>query len=235
MGKKQNIVIGCCFFAVALLLAVYGAGFSWRAVIVTGGAFFLAGVGHEFWKSAHAPQPFARFQFRIGMNIGEALHDAGLYNDALSEAAGLISKDMPGRGWIVFTWLEPELFYVNTTNHYSSTLEINIDLPAYGDRVSKRTFELSDQIEMRTTTEGYELALLTREQLYSLHGSTRGKGLVMFMLPYKFFWALQRGYESHDKAREILTAAGFTYQSDAEVMSAWDYRNKYGSLRWWDV
>lgn len=88
---------------------------------------------------------------------------------------------------------------------------------------------------MRTTTEGYELALLTREQLYSLHGSTRGKGLVMFMLPYKFFWALQRGYEGHDKAREILTAAGLTYHSDAEVMSAWDYRNKYGSFRWWDV
>jgi hypothetical protein len=57
----------------------------------------------------------------------------------------------------------------------------------------------------------------------------------MFMLPYKSFWALQRGYECHAKAREILTAAGLAYHSDAEVMSAWDYRNKYGSFRWWDV
>lgn len=144
MSKKQNIVISCCFFAVALLLAVYGAGFSWRIVILVGAALFLFGVGNEFWKSARAERPFARFQFRIGLNMSEALHDAELYKDELSEAVGTVSKDMAGRSWIVFTWLEPELFYVNTTNQYSSTLEINIDLPAYGDRVSKRTFELSD-------------------------------------------------------------------------------------------
>jgi hypothetical protein len=91
-------------------------------------------------------------------------------------------------------------------------------------------------IEMRSTGEGYELGLLTREQRYCWPDTTRDKGLVLFRLPYKFFRALQGDpYERHTKAKEILSAAGLTYHSDAEVSSAWDYQNQYGSLRWWDV
>jgi hypothetical protein len=143
---------------------------------------------------------------------------------------------MTGRGWIIFTWLEPELFYINTTNHYSSSLEINIDLPAYGARESKPGMELADMIEMRRTGEGYELVLLTREQRYCWPHTTRDKGLVLFKLPYKFFWALQGDpFESHRKAKEILAVAGLTYHSYAEVSNAWDYQNQYGSFRWWGV
>jgi len=94
---------------------------------------------------------------------------------------------MTGRGWVTFTWLEPELFYINTTNYYTSSLEINIDLPAYGARESKHGTELTDMIEMRSTGEGYELGLLTREQRYCWPDTTRDKGLVLFRLPYKFF------------------------------------------------
>jgi hypothetical protein len=235
MNKKRNIVLACCFFAAALLLIVYGADLSGRTVFVAVTALIVWLIGDYFWKSAFAVRPFTRFQFRIGLNIGQVLHDAGLYDEEISEAVGLIQSGMAGHSWIVFTWLEPELFYINTTNLYSSTLEINIDLPAYGARVNKRTFELSDLIEMRTTTEGYELALLTREQLYSTPGSTRGKGLVLFNLPYKFFWALQGDYESHKKAAELLAVTGLIYHSDTEVGSAWDYQNQYGSFRWWDV
>jgi len=237
MTKKQNIVTGCCLFAVSLLLAVYGAGFSWRTVIVAGAALFLWSIGEDVWKAAFTARPFTRLQFRIGIsNIGLALQEAGLYGDELSEAAGLISNGMTGRGWIIFTWLEPELFYVNTTNHYSSKLEISIDLPVYGEREAKHTFELPDMIEMRRTGEGYELVLLTREDRYCWPNTTRDKGLVLFKLPYEFFWTLQGDpFESHKKAMKILAIAGFTYHSDAEVSSAWDYRSKYGSFRWWDV
>jgi hypothetical protein len=235
MDKKQNIIVCCCLVAAAMLLAVYGAGFSWRNVIIAGIALWLWSAGEEFWKEAFAPRPFTRLQFRIRLNVGEALQDAGLYGEDLSEAVGLISTGMEGRGWIVFTWLERELFYVNTTNHYSSTLEISIDLPAYGAREKKRTFELSDMIEMRMTDQGYEVVLLTREQLYSA-GPARKIGLVLFTLPYKVFWALQGDpFEAHKKASELLATAGFTYFSDAEVMSAWEFRNKYGTFRWWDV
>ena len=89
---------------------------------------------------------------------------------------------------------------------------------------------------MRGTLEGYELVLLTREERYSWPETTREKGLVLFKLPYKFFWALQGDrWEGHKKATEILADAGLTYHSDAEVSSAWDYRNQYGSFRWWEV
>jgi hypothetical protein len=237
MNKKRNIAIGCCCFVVALLLAVYGADFSWRNVIVVGIALFLWSVGEDVWKAAFTPRPFTRLQFRIGIShIGLALQEAGLYGDELSEAVGVIVKGMTGRGWIIFTWLEPELFYVNTTNQYSSKLEIDIDLPMYGAREPKHSGELSDMIEMRSTVEGYELVLLTREERYSWPDMTRGKGLVLFKLPYKFLYSLQGDpLESHKKVSEVLATSGFTYHSDAEVWNAWDYRNKYGSLKWWDV
>jgi hypothetical protein len=99
----------------------------------------------------------------------------------------------------------------------------------------KGTFELADRIEMRMTSEGYEVVLLTREQLYANY-STRGVGLVLFKLPYKALWALQGGiFHAHKKATEALEAADFTYHSDAEVSSAWDFQNKDGSFRWWGV
>lgn len=233
MNKKLNIVVACCFFAVALVLVVYGAGFSWRSVIVAFAAISLWGVGNSFWKAAFAPRAFIRFQFRIGLNISQALHDAGLYGDELSEASAQISEGIAGHGWIVFTWLEPELFYINTTNLYSSRLDISIGLPSYGARVIEGTFT-SDQIEMRTTMEGYELVLQTREQLFSSE-PRRSIGLVLFKLPYKAFWAMQRGYEAHWETRKLLEAAGLTYSSDPEFSNHWEYRNQYGSFRWWDV
>ncbi len=139
------------------------------------------------FKAAYTKPPFHRYQFRLGIgHIGLALRDADLYGEELSEAASLICSGMTGRGWVTFTWLEPELFYINTTNYYTSSLEINIDLPAYGARESKHGTELTDMIEMRSTGEGYELGLLTREQRYCWPDTTRDKGLVLFRLPYKF-------------------------------------------------
>ncbi len=163
---------------------------------------------------------------------------AGLYDDELAAATEAIAKGMTGNGWITFTWLESELFYVNTTNQFGAQLEFSIDLPAYGSRQPQRALELSDLLEMRMTSEGYyELVLLTREQRYSSH-SMRGIGLVLFRLPYKFFWALQGDpydFGRHDKVKAILAEEGLTYWADAEVSSAWDYKNEYGTFRWWDV
>ena len=41
--------------------------------------------------------------------------------------------------------------------------------------------------------------------------------------------------EVHKNVTELLATTGLIYHSDAEVSSAWDYRNQYGSFRWWDV
>jgi xanthine/uracil permease len=51
MSKTQNIVISCCFFAVALLLAIYGAGFSWRTAILAGAALFLLASATNFGRA----------------------------------------------------------------------------------------------------------------------------------------------------------------------------------------
>jgi hypothetical protein len=42
------------------------------------------------------------------------------------------------------------------------------------------------------------------------------EGPVLFKLPYEIFWSLQGDpWDSHKKAREILTSAGFT---DFEIL-----------------
>jgi hypothetical protein len=193
------------------------------------------------FEAAFAKPAFRRYQFSIGINFATALKSAGLYSEELDEASKAIGNEMPGKGWIVFTWLEPELWYVNTSNLFSSPLELHIDLPAFGTRQPQRPPELSDSVEMRLAEGGgYELVLLTREQRYCWPESTRDKGVVLFKLPYKFFWALQGNpfegsYERHKNVETILTAAGFTLFSDNEIPDIWDYRNDYGSFRWWGV
>jgi hypothetical protein len=234
MNKKSKILIACSFlaFAFALVVAVYG--FSWRNVLVAGVVLTLWNTGEKLWGLAFRPPPFRRWQFRIALSdLASALKDAGLYDDDELEAAASLSyKEMLGRGFIIFTWMEPELFFINTTNLYSSHLEISIDLPGYRERAPTREFQLADMIELRLASSSYELVLLTREQRYS-----NSKGLVLFNLPYTFFRSLRFDdpYESHDKLTEILAGEGLTYHSIPEVRSGWDYRNKYGSFRWWDV
>jgi hypothetical protein len=237
MTKKRDTLISCCLFAVALLLAVYGGGFSWRNVIVASVALMLLTAGGNLWNAAFAPQPFTRYQFRIQIShLGLALKDAGLYDGEIPEAVEHIYKGMSGHGSVIFTWLESELFFVNTTNHYSSRLEITMDLPAYRAREAAHRSQLADMIEMRRTNEGYELVLLTREQRYSDFGNTRDKGLVLFKLPYKLFGALQGDqFQSDIKATEILETTGLVYHLLEGVSDGWDYRNKYGTFRWWEV
>lgn len=237
MTKKQRLTISGCLYLAAILIAVYGAGFSWRLTLIGGLAILVWQLADEQFKAAYTPAPFRRLQFRLAIDqIGLALAAAGLYRDELAEATQSITAAMTGNGWIIFTWLEYGLFYVNTTNHFCSMLQASIDLPPFGERMSKPNFKLPDRIEMRSTPAGYELVLLTREDRYVRTG-THGKGVVLFQLPYKFFEALQDGdpYESFHRAKKLLGSVGFTYHSDAVYSEIWHYQNTYGSLRWWDV
>ena len=189
------------------------------------------------FKAAFTGRPFIKYQFQIALsNLAAALQAAGLYEDE-PEAIAAIYESMTGKGYITFTWLEPELFYVHTTDQFKTGLEFSIDLPPFGTRKPER-YELSDMLEMRMTGEGYELVLLTREQRYCWPETTRGKGVVLFRLPYTFFGSLRGdpyAVETSKKTAAILSGAGLTYWSDAEVSNAWDYKNEYGTFRWWDV
>jgi len=183
---------------------------------------------------APAAKPFKRFQFRLGLDhFSHVLEAAGLYPGELTEVSSSICGGMDGKGWVVFTWLEPQLFFVNTTNLFTSKLEVEIDLPAMGSRMPRRKSQLSDVIEMRRTSDGYELVFLTREQRYE---TSKASPLVLFTLPYKFFWALQsEHFAAYKEVEEILRGVGFRYQSDLDVSEAWSYRNEFGSFHWWNV
>ena len=65
MEKKRQIAIALGAFGGALLIAVYGAGFSWQQVLIGAIALFLWMVGEEFWNRAFARQPSNRIQFKI--------------------------------------------------------------------------------------------------------------------------------------------------------------------------
>jgi hypothetical protein len=239
MPKMKRLFWSGFLFVVAALVAVYGADFTWRQVLVGGIAMMVFHYADEQFGVAFTNnRPFTRYQFAISVtNLGGALQAAGLYKDELPAMSSLY-ESMSGKGGMVFTWLESELFFINTTNQFESHLEFFIDVPAQGSRKSERGFELSDTLEMRMSTDAYELVLLTREDRYSWPDTTRGKGLVLFRLPYKFFWEMQGDpYEAgkHDKVKAILAGAGLTYWADSEVSSAWNYKNEYGTFRWWDV
>ena len=93
-------------------------------------------------------------------------------------------------------------------------------------------------LEMRMTSEAYELVLLTREERYCWPETTRDKGVVLLRLPYKFFGAMRGdpyAIGRHEKQSAILAESGLTYWADAEVSTAWEYRNEYVRIRWWDV
>ncbi len=118
-------------------------------------ALMLLTAGGNLWNAAFAPQPFTRYQFRIQIShLGLALQDAGLYDGEIPEVVEHIYKGMTGYGLVVLTWLESKLFFVNTTNHYSSRLEITADLLAYRAREAAYRSQLADMIEMRMTCDG---------------------------------------------------------------------------------
>jgi hypothetical protein len=242
MEKKRKFAIALGAFGGALLIAVYGAGFSWRQVLIGAIALFLWEVGKEIWTRIFARQPFRRFQFRIDLpDLGRVVVEAGIYTLEELEGGALDTfyQELSGKGRIIFTWLEPELFYINATSAFSSTLEFSISLPAVGKRAEPLRTRLADVVEIRSGDSCYEVVLLTSEQQYCWPESTRNKGLVLFRLPYKFMWALQavgEPWESNQKAHAILAAEpDLKYREIAEVRNGWDYVGTYAVLKWWHL
>lgn len=225
----------------ALLIAKYAAGFTWRQVLI--GVIALAAwhSGAELLRHSEKTRKFQRVQFRIGLtHFGQALVDAGIYsedevkqnNDTLSESLGAYSS-----GYISFTWLEPNLFFMNTASHFAEFAEITIYLKPFGDRTLKIGKSLPDCLELRGKDE-YELVLSKVEDRGPM--GEEGRTLVLMKLPCEFLQSLQtqpkrhERYTAHfDRQRGILERAGLTYWSDEEVSDAWDFRGEYADLHWW--
>jgi hypothetical protein len=68
------------------------------------------------------------------------------------------SLGIENHGHITFTWLEPELFFLNDTRFFSRIPELTIELNPQGARTSEIRGGLWDCIELRPRERGYELA-----------------------------------------------------------------------------
>lgn len=188
---------------------------------------------------------FNRIQFRVSLVcIREALVTGGIctpedlgeclgYSDdrALFESLGIKNQ-----GRITFTWLEPELFFLNDVPAFSKIAEVSITLRPLASRVSQIRGELWDCIELRPRETGYELALIKAENREGW-ARTEAPSLKLMELPYSFFHSLQNvpksGILRHfDKQKQILESTGLKYWQDSEVSSAWDFRGKYASIHW---
>jgi hypothetical protein len=159
--EKRRVATAVGAWSVAVLLAVFGAGFNLRQIIVAGIAVSVWVFGTHAWKEAFSRGPFHRFQFRIDLHhLGQAFLDAGIYTPAGLPSMDDIRDSMTGKGRIVFTWLESGLVYLNTQNGFDSELEFNVYLRTFrnGEEVSNRR---GDELEMRKTATGYELVLIS--------------------------------------------------------------------------
>jgi hypothetical protein len=235
---------GLCILA--LVVARYGAGFTWRQVLVGYLVYGIWDAGSELLQRAKQKAKFQRVQFRIGLtHLGQALVDAGIYSeeevkqdkDALWESLGAYSS-----GYITFTWLQQDLFFMNTASCFAELAELTISLKPFGRRaleVGKPSHRLPDCIELRGKGDAYELVLIKSENR-SGWIDPEGPTVTLMKLPYEFLRNLQepgKGYKwvwgALKRQREILENTGLEYWQDAEVPSAWDYKGKYANLHWW--
>ncbi len=143
-----------------MLLAVYGAGFSWRQLLVGAVAGTILYFAMQAFRDAFPKREFSRIQFKIDLTwIGQALLDANICGEEdLAESAGAVFESLPG-GRITFTWLGPGLYYMNVVNVFTARPELLIRLKAYGDRAKALEHSLTDSIEFRITMEAIELVL----------------------------------------------------------------------------
>jgi len=197
--------------------------------------------GSQLLQLANRKPKFLRIQFRIGLtHIEQAFVDAGIYSeDEVKQNQSALWESLGSSGYITFTWLQQDLFFMNRDSFFSEFAELTINLKPFGDRAQKiRNLQL-DCLELRGKGDAYELVLIKSENR-SGWINPEGPNLTLVKLPYEFFRVLQepgKGYKwvsgALKRQREILEQAGLEYWQDGEVPSAWDYRGKYVDLHWW--
>jgi hypothetical protein len=238
------MLYGNGLYVLAIVVAKYAAGFTWRQVLVGWLVISICNAGSELLHVAEQKPKFQRIQFRIGLtDLGRALIDAGIYsedevkqnNSALLESLGPYSS-----GYITFTWLQQDLFFMNTASVFSEFAELTINLKPFGDRALEfgdPMRHLPDCIELRGRGDAYEL-VLTKSENRRGWDSPEKPALALIRLPHEFLHLLQQDPERykgdyHKRQDEILERAGLKHWQDNEVSDFWDYRGKYAELHWW--
>lgn len=231
---------GLCILALGV--AKYGAGFTWRQVLV---GLLVVGIwnsGLGLLNHDEKKRRFQRVQFRIGLtHFGQALIDAGIYSEEEIKQVSSALWDSLGKyssGYITFTWLQQDLFFMNTSSIFSSVAELSIGLIPFGSR--KTSWGSPDSIELRDRGDAYELVLIKSEnRSHWIH--CEGPSVRLMELPHAFFrslqepptWNILKTMENEKRQNEILESAGLTRWQDSEVSSNWAYKGQYAELHWW--
>lgn len=230
----------------ALFVAKYGAGFTWRQILIGLVAFAVWHSGADILRRSALGRKFQRVQFRISLtNFRQALVDAGICsedevrqnNGALWESLGAYSS-----GDVRFTWLEQNLFFLNQSGLFTDRLKLTIGLKPFGARVEQVEGRwLRDCIELRGRGDAYELVLLKAEnrEWGGVPGRPEGPSLLLMTLPNDFLLNLQKPVKRkmrkidawHAQQRTILERAGVKYCEDHEGGAS--YQTPYASLDWW--
>lgn len=230
----------------ALLVAKYGAGFTWRQVLVGGLAIAIWNSGSVLLHYDEKKGKFQRVQFRIGLtHFSQALVDAGIYSeDELKRDSGVVWESLGSHssGYITFTWLQPDLFFMNTASTFSEFAELTISLKPLGRRseeLGNPLRKLPDCIELRGREDAYELILIKSENRRGWI-DPEGPTVTLIKLPYECLRSLQTQPKRHesltayfDRQRGILERTGLKYWEHDEMSDVWDYQGKYADLHWW--
>ena len=232
--NQKAVAFAGCFFVGAIVLAVYGAGFTWRQVLVGSLALLGYEIGTSLWKAAFPEPKFSRIRFRIEINdLPHALVDSGIYTEeyvlenwkAISESLGQYSGRV-----LQFTWLEKNLFFMNIGSFFAEKPEFAIEI-APANHPDTKSGLLNHRLELQYSDVGYDLVLVKSADIYKHNRPT--PGLSLLKIPYKFFWALQGDSETQKRAHDILAGStGLKYWDSDTHPSVWGYTGKYVGFRW---
>lgn len=250
-GERWFRLYGNGLCILALAVAKYGAGLTWRQVLVGLLVIGIWNSGTELLRHGDRKREFQRVEFRIRLvHLGQALVDAGIYSEDEVKQNGGALWDCIGRCscyQIKFTWLEEKLFFLNESSRFSEFAELTVHLKPFGDRALKIDSAFwYDRIELRGKDE-YELVLIKSE---SQRGKWRGKlpddegpTLTLIKLPWELLHSLQEPLKGHgslikgltdrkNRRHEILERAGLKYWQHDEMSDVWYYQGKYAWLDW---
>jgi hypothetical protein len=251
-GERWFRLYGTGLCILALVVARYGAGFTWRQVFVGLLVYGIWQSGAEFYQRVEKKPEFQRIQFTISLtNLGQALVDAGIYSEDEVKQNGGALWDCVGRCScynITFTWLEQKLFFLNESSRFSEFAELSIGLKPFRDRALKigSDFFWYDRIELRGKDE-YELVLIKSEnqrgKWRGILPDDEGPTLTLIKLPWELFRSLQEPLKGHgsllkrmtdreNRQREILERAGLKYCQHDEMSDVWHYQGTYATLDW---
>jgi hypothetical protein len=236
--KKWSWLYADFLFLAAIAVAKYGAGLTWRQVLVG-----LLLVAILLWAADLQRKPdFTRVQFTIALTaLGAALVDEGIYShDEVKQWSSAIWAGLGpySTGRISFSWLEQDLFFMSQDGLFSESAKLTINLKPFGRRASDIENDwVWDCIELRSGDDGYELVLIKAEnrRWEGIPGKPEGSVLPLIKLPYEFLANLQKAPGGknmavwHEGQREVLEQAGLNYyEHDGDS----GYQTKYAQLDW---